>query len=70
MITAISGSTLIEMGRNRSFVDKTAPLDPFYFNSVLVGDALSMEERRKSNGYGRYDASFGLGGIVMRTVTA
>ena len=55
--------------RTGFYKDKTAPFDSFYFNSVLVGEALSMEERRKSNGYGCYDASFGLGGIVMRTVT-
>ncbi|HJB46564.1 MAG TPA: hypothetical protein H9713_07660 [Candidatus Mediterraneibacter surreyensis] len=28
-----------------------------------------MDERRKLNGYSLYDEPFGLGGIVMRTVT-
>ena len=67
--SAILQQKLVQTRRNQNFVNKVYPFDHLSVNSRVSERYSRFDERRKSVGYSRYDAPFGSGGIVMRTVT-
>ena len=67
--SVILQQTFIEIGSDRNFIDNAHPFDRFSVNSVIVGETLPMDERRKSVGYSPFDEPFGMDGNGMLPVT-